>query len=140
MIRPVPPLSGNEEVQVEFREEFLAPLIGEAGRDENENPLAELATSPHGRLKIWYPRHDAPYGLVDSAALFDWALGTHGPVVERVNDWEELRGVPGILLLHGIDGFTTPPLAVEDTAEAAARWKQRGARLSVVVAETATGS
>ena len=73
-------------------------------RLERDNPLRELALSPRGLPKIYYPRPGDPYGLIDSAALFDWILRPEGL---RVN---ELAAVPpraegGAVLAHRGGGF-----------------------------------
>jgi hypothetical protein len=111
---------------------FDRPVI--VVRAEDASPLHQVSVNPHGRFKIWYPRHADPYGLVDAAALFDWTRGRTGNPVERVDDWQErLRGVPGLLLVHREGGFVQPPRAVDDVAGEARRWSEAGHRFRVVV-------
>jgi hypothetical protein len=114
---------------------FDRPVI--VVRGDDANPLQQVSANPHGRIKIWYPRHADPYGLVDAAALFDWTLsGTRTPVT-RVDNWHErFRGVPGLLLVHRDGGFVHPPRAVDDIAGEARRWSEAGHRLRVVCSES----
>ena len=114
---------------------FDRPVI--VVRAENASPLHQVTINPHGRIKIWYPRHADPYGLVDAAALFDWTQSPQASPVERIDDWEErFRGVPGLLLVHREGGFVQPPYRVEDVAGEARRWREAGHRLRVVMSET----
>jgi hypothetical protein len=103
-------------------------------RGEDSSPLHQVTVNPHGRIKIWYPRHADPYGLVDAAALFDWTQGREASLVERVDDWQErLSGVPGWLLVHRDGGFVQPAQAVDDVAGEARRWQEAGHRFRVVM-------
>jgi len=117
---------------------FDRPMI--VVRGENESPLHQVTMNPHGRIKIWYPRHADPYGLVDAAALFDWILGEKRVVLDRIDDWpERLRGVPGTVVVHRDGGFTRLPYSVEDTAAEAQRLTEGGYRLRVVWAAGSPG-
>lgn len=114
---------------------FDRPVI--VVRGEDASPLQQVTVNPHGRYKIWYPRHADPYGLVDAAALFDWTLGRTGSPVTRVDDWQErFRGVPGLLLVHREGGFVHPPHYVDDVAGEAGRWREAGHRFRVVWSES----
>lgn len=74
-------------------------------RDESENPLREIAASPRGVLKLFYPRHQDPYGLVDAAALFDFVLADRGVSVRVLRDDEPSLAAAGVLLVHRTGGF-----------------------------------
>lgn len=40
-------------------------------REEGASPLRDIALTPRGLPKIYFPRHEDPYGLIDAAALFE---------------------------------------------------------------------
>ena len=65
-------------------------------RDERAQPLVEILREPRGMPKLPYTRHEDPYGLIDTAALFEWVLADEGTRVDRIEDWEsvceELKG------------------------------------------------
>ncbi len=44
-------------------------------RAESNNPARDIVTSPHGLAKIIFVRGSDPDGLIDTAALFEWAIG-----------------------------------------------------------------
>lgn len=74
-------------------------------RAESENPLREIAASPRGSLKLLYPRHQDPYGLVDAAALFDFVLAPQGLEVRVLADDDSRLAAAGAVLVHRAGGF-----------------------------------
>jgi hypothetical protein len=101
-------------------------------RDEHSQPLLEILKDPRGYAKLPYTRHDDPYGLIDTAALFEWVIADDGTRVEHVHDWATTcAGVEGGVLVHRDGGFITLE-AVPDLAAEAARWQSAGRRVRVV--------
>lgn len=78
-------------------------------RAENESPLPAIAATPRGLPKLYFPRHEEPYGLVDVAALFDFVLAGRGLQVRIVPDGDPRLQGPGSLLLHRSGGFAWRP-------------------------------
>jgi hypothetical protein len=104
-------------------------------RDEQENPLHEIAMSARGLPKLFYVRHEDPYGLVDSAALCEWALAREDIYFERFDDGEErFRGHKGALLFHRAGGFVWAADAVADIGGEAKRWRRAGYRVRMIAA------
>jgi hypothetical protein len=69
----------------------VAPTVAEGVpvlvvRGETISPLHEVVASPVGLPKLAFIRSRDPYGLIDTAALFDWVLGDEGRGVEYVGD------------------------------------------------------
>ena len=97
-------------------------------RDEREYPLAEVAGSPRGLFKLYYPRPSDPYGLVDAAALLEWAVARGGVLARRVDDGDtRFAGARGAVLRHASGAFSWAERDAADVAGAAARWRERGA-------------
>jgi len=78
-------------------------------RAENESPLPAVAATPRGLPKLYFPRHEDPYGLVDVAALFDFVLAGKGLQVRILPDNDPRLQGPGSLLLHRSGGFAWRP-------------------------------
>ncbi len=78
-------------------------------RAESESPLREIAASPRGLLKLHYPRHQDPYGLVDTAALFDFVLADKAIDVQVLSEDDPRLEDPGLLLVHRAGGFEWVP-------------------------------
>lgn len=100
--------------------------------DEKTSPLVEVAQFPVGYPKLVFVRNHDPYGLIDTAALFEWVLADEGTRVEHVVNWTaDCEGVPGVVLVHSDGGFidlaTAPNLASE-----AAKWQASGRSVRVV--------
>jgi hypothetical protein len=101
-------------------------------RDEASQPLVEILRDPRGLPKLPYTRQDDPYGLVDTAALFEWVLADEGTRVERIDDWAtRLDGVSGRVLVHRAGGFDSRG-SVADLAGEASRWQEAGRRVRVI--------
>ncbi len=103
-------------------------------RDEQESPLLEVAHAPAGYPKLVYIRNHDPYGLIDTAALFEWVLADEGTRVEHVAAWDSvIDGSAGVVLAHFDGGFvnfgTAPDLAMEAT-----RWSDAGRSVRVIQA------
>jgi len=101
-------------------------------RDERTTPLLDVVESPVGLPKLVFIRNFDPYGLIDTAALFEWVLADEGTRVEHITNWAETcDGVPGRILVHRDGGFVdlgpTPDLGAE-----AERWRKSGRGLQVV--------
>jgi hypothetical protein len=71
-------------------------------RQEQENPLREIAATPRGSWKLLWPRRNGPYGLVDVPALFEWAgdCAAHAVRTTEISD-----GDTGAVLVHHDGGF-----------------------------------
>jgi hypothetical protein len=87
-------------------------------RDEWAQPLVEILSEPKGIPKLPYTRHEDPYGLIDTAALFEWVLSEEGTRVERIEDWASAcAGVEGSVVVHHVGEFAdvgvTPDVAAE---------------------------
>lgn len=78
-------------------------------RAESEQPLREIAASPRGLLKLHYPRHQDPYGLIDIAALLDYVLPGKGIDVRVLEKGDTLLAEEGVLLVHRAGGFECVP-------------------------------
>jgi hypothetical protein len=103
-------------------------------RDEEAQPLAAVLRDPHGLPKLPFTRHQDPYGLIDTAALFEWTLGEEGTRVERFDDWAEIfDGTAGSVIAHRQGGFVDLGPA-PDTAAEAYRWQSQGRYVRVVQA------
>jgi hypothetical protein len=101
-------------------------------REEQEQPLVEILEDPKGLPKLPYTRHDDPYGLIDSAALFEWVLSEEGTRVERIDDWDSAcAGVEGEVVINREGGFADVGLT-ENVAAEAARLREQQVHLRVV--------
>jgi len=101
-------------------------------RDEQTTPLLDVVKSPQGLPKLVFIRNHSPYGLIDTAALFEWVLADEGTRVDHVANWSvACAGGPGVVLVHRDGGFvdlgTTP-----DVANEIARWGSSGRGVQVV--------
>jgi hypothetical protein len=84
---------------------FEQPIL--VVRQETDNPLRDITTSPLGMPKLLFVRHSDPYGLVDAAALFEWVFGREDVSVRRFDDGEErFRERAGAVLAHRTGGFS----------------------------------
>ena len=104
-----------------------APVV--VVRDERAAPLLEILREPQGFAKLPYTRHADPYGLIDTAALFEWVIAEEGtrvePVVDRGTDAE------GPVLVHIAGGFVQSEPATDLSAEVE-RWGAEGRRVRVI--------
>jgi tetratricopeptide (TPR) repeat protein len=101
-------------------------------RDERAQPLVEILREPQGMPKLPYTRHEDPYGLIDTAALFEWVLADEGTRVDRIEDWESVcDGVEGSVMIHREGGFLELG-GTSDVASAASRWRAEQFHLRVV--------
>jgi hypothetical protein len=98
-------------------------------RAERNDPLLEIALSVRGLPKLFFPRPEDPDGLVDAAALFEWALAREGTGVRRLA--APPPATSGVVLIHGQGGFAGP-VATADIAGAARAWRDRGAALRLI--------
>ncbi len=101
-------------------------------RQESTNPLREIALSPRGLAKIYFVRHQDPYGLVDSAALFEWVLGP-GDLAVRSLSLKSTSGEPtGPVLVHVDGGFRWMPAPAPNLAAAASILAASGLRVKLL--------
>jgi hypothetical protein len=101
-------------------------------REERALPLVEILSEPKGVPKLPFTRHEDPYGLIDSAALFEWVLSEEGTRVESIDDWVSIYdGVEGEVVVHREGGFAVTGLA-EDVAAEAARLRAQQVPLRVL--------
>jgi len=103
-------------------------------RDEKTQPVLEILKDPEGYAKLPFTRHADPYGLIDTAALFEWVIADEGTRVEHLHGWETTcAGVGGVALVHRDGGFVSLG-SMADLAAEATRWQQAGRRLRVIQA------
>ncbi len=100
-------------------------------RAERIDPLAEVSRDPRGLPKLFYVRHQDPYGLIDAAALLEWVLHREDVLFRRV-PLGAVEGVTGDVLVHRQGGFTWADRDVPDLGAEARRWQASGLRLRVV--------
>jgi len=101
-------------------------------RDEHTQPLVEILRDPLGMPKLPYTRHEDPYGLIDTAALFEWVLSEEGTRVERIDGWASVcDGTEGSVVVHREGGFADLGV-ISDVAAEAARWEAEQRHLRVV--------
>jgi len=101
-------------------------------RDEHTQPLVEILRDPHGMPKLPYTRHEDPYGLIDTAALFEWVLSEEGTRVETIDGWASVfNGTEGSVIVHREGGFADLGV-ISDVAAEAARWEAEQRHLRVV--------
>ncbi len=100
-------------------------------RGEDDDPLTTIALDPRGLPKIYFPRHPDPSGLIDAAALFEWAVHHEDTRFESMRP-AALGGVAGAVIVHGHHGFLVVNRHVPDLAEAAGAWRKAGFRLRAV--------
>ncbi|MGD1146681.1 MAG: hypothetical protein ABR961_01875 [Thermoanaerobaculaceae bacterium] len=105
-------------------------------REEDDNPLRQIAASPLGLPKLLFPRDLDPYGLIDTAALFEWVLAKEEVAVVRYDDGDSrFRGRPGAVLSHRSGGFVWLTREVPDLGGLAERARLAGVRCRVIAAE-----
>lgn len=110
--------------------DFERPII--VVRDETVSPLQEVVGSPAGLPKLAFIRNYDPYGLIDTAALFEWVLADEGTGFEHVIGWRtSCSGSAGEVLIHRTGGFAGPDPA-SDVAVEAGRWLAAGRGVQVV--------
>jgi len=101
-------------------------------RDERAQPLVEILREPRGMAKLPFTRHQDPYGLIDSAALFEWVLSEEGTRVDRIDDWASVcDGSEGSVVVHRDGGFADLGV-ISDVAAEAARWESEQRHVRVV--------
>jgi hypothetical protein len=131
-------MAAAHEVLLEEAAEVAGIVAGERPvlvvRDERAQPLVEILREPRGMPKLPYTRHEDPYGLVDSAALFEWVLAEEGTRVERIDDWTSAYdGAEGRVIVHRDGGFEDFGVT-SDVAAQAARWEAEKRHPRVVLA------
>lgn len=109
-------------------------------RNERAQPLLEILREPAGFAKLPYTRHSDSFGLIDTAALFEWVIAEEGTIVRPVPDWaSSCGGAEGRVLVHHLDGFVDGG-RVDDLALEAQEWKDRPAAFRVIRSTPAGGS
>jgi len=117
-----------EEVMATFMDGGPVAVI----RDEQSTPLLDTVRSPVGYPKLVFIRNDDPYGLIDSAALFEWVLADEGKRVERVAGWAAVcDGFHGTVLVHRDGGFIDLG-TTSNVADEALRWTSLGRGVQVI--------
>lgn len=129
-------MAGAHEVLLEEAAEVRGAFAGERPvlivRDERAQPLVEILREPQGMPKLPYTRHEDSYGLIDTAALFEWVLSEEGTRVERIDDWASVcEGREGTVVVHREGGFADLGVT-SDVAAEAARWEAEQHHLRVV--------
>jgi len=102
-------------------------------REENDNPLRDITTSPLGMPKLLFVRHSDPYGLADAAALFEWVFGREDVSVRRFDDGEQrFRESAGAVLVHRTGGFSWLLLEAPRLGELARTTREAGSRTRII--------
>ena len=102
-------------------------------REENDNPLRDITTSPLGMPKLLFPRHSDPYALADAAALFEWVFGREDVSVRRFDDGEQrFRESDGAVLAHRTGGFSWLSLEAPRLGELARTTREAGSRTRII--------
>ena len=70
------------------------------GNCEHDNPLLRLSLSPRGMPKIYFVRHEDPYGLIDTAALWSWLLYPKGGPMYRYASLDSPPPGPFTVVVH----------------------------------------
>lgn len=105
-------------------------------RDERESPLLDLVESLVGYPKFVFIRPHDPYGLIDTAALFEWVAAREGLRVEPVDGWARAgHDSGGVVLVHRDGGFVNLGTTRRLENEVAA-WLDSGRSVRVVRART----
>jgi hypothetical protein len=76
-------------------------------RGDDGDPLAELAGTPAGVPKLYFPRPDDPYGAVSLQAVVSWELRREGLAAERVR--RPAVGTPVAAFVHRAGAFVALP-------------------------------
>jgi hypothetical protein len=96
-------------------------------REERENPLRDIITTPLGLPKLYFVRQADPYGLIDAGALFEWVLGREDIAIQRFDDGEaRFRESAGAVLTHRSGGFSWLSTDVARVGELAGRSRETG--------------
>jgi len=105
-------------------------------RADGTNPLRDIALSVEGWPKLFYVRGSDPAGLIDAAALFQWALANERCAVRalKADQERDLVGKRGAVLVYTEQGFVPASLEEPNLATAVASWRGRGFPLRVVEA------
>lgn len=112
---------------------FERPIL--VVREEADNPLRDITTSPRGLPKLLFVRHADPYGLVDAGALFEWVLGREDVAVLRFDDGEDrFRESVGAVLAHRTGEFSWLSVEAPRLGELARQSREAGVRTRVIFA------
>ena len=106
-------------------------------RAERHDPLRELAMGFTGTPKLFFHRREDAYGLVDSAALLEWARAEEGVFFRRATAADRADGGSRVILVHEQGRFA---VTVTDASAAAAlvrRLTTAGFPSQVLIATTA---
>lgn len=105
-------------------------------RQENRNPLWEVASAPQGWPKLFYVRHSDPDGLIDAPALFEWVLGREDITFTKGEDLlPRLASQEGAVLVHHDSGFSWASFHQPRLGEAYGRWIAGGGRARLFFAQ-----
>ncbi|MGQ9496530.1 MAG: hypothetical protein ACUVRY_09845 [Thermoanaerobaculaceae bacterium] len=105
-------------------------------RQENRNPLWEIASTPQGWPKLFYVRHSDPDGLIDAPALFEWVLGREAITFTKGEDLlSRLASQEGAVLVHHHSGFSWASFHQPRVGEAYQRWIANGGRARLFYAQ-----
>jgi hypothetical protein len=105
-------------------------------RLERDNPLAQIAQTVRGLPKLYYVRHDDPYGLTESASLLEWVLRRRDLRVRRYDDGDSrFVAAPGAVLAHESGRFVWLERDAPALGAAARAWRQQVVHVRVVMAE-----
>ncbi|NOZ93402.1 MAG: hypothetical protein GXP47_01520 [Acidobacteria bacterium] len=100
-------------------------------RGERSNLLAGLRYEPGALAKPHFIRAADPYGLIDTAALFEWVVHRE-ELAFREAPATSLKGQPGSVLIHRVGGFQWLARSVPDLALEATGWRSSGLPLRFI--------
>jgi hypothetical protein len=108
----------------------FAPFMPSAGivvcaNCEHDNPLLRLSQTPRGLPKAQFVRHEDPYGLIDTAALWSWLLYPRGGPMYRYASLDAPPPGPFAVVVHTRGGFGEVP-ATGSVREVVSAWQRRG--------------
>ncbi len=108
----------------------FAPFMPSAGivvcaNCEHDNPLRLLSQTPLGLPKAYFVRHEDPYGLVDTAALWSWLLYPRGGPMYRYASLASPPPGPFTVVVHADGRFGEAP-ATGSLRDVVSTWRRRG--------------
>lgn len=108
-------------------------------RADGTNVLRDIALTVEGWPKLFYVRGADPAGLIDAAALFEWALAREDIEARPVAETPGGRALRGAVLLYRSDGFSWLRLEEPDLPEAVQLWRGRGFPVRIIEARRLPG-
>lgn len=99
---------------------------------QTESPLPRLVESLVGYPKLYFVRPQDPYGLVDTAALFEWVIAEEGTRVCHLEDSVATEVDPeGVVLVHSEGEFHVMG-RIADSMDELNRWRGSGGVIRMI--------